>query len=220
MDLTTILNVLGTGFFAISGALAGIRNRMDLLGVVIMGFFVGLGGGTICNICLGIPPVWLKDVTYVWAVVAPSLITFAIMWHFRQHGKKHLFSKRTAIISRICFLTFDAFGLGLFAITGTQLALHMGVGTVGSMLMGMITAVGGGMIRDLCCNDIPLIFQRDIYATAALIGGGIYIAIRPDMPMHSAEIFSVVLVIVIRLVSVYRNWQVPRIGEESPAKIP
>lgn len=211
MGLTFLLNILGTGFFAITGALSGIRQRMDLLGVIIMAFFVGLGGGTIRNLCLNTLPVWMQDVKYIWAVVVPALLTFGILYFFRQKGKKYIFSGKTYHIIRQVFLVFDAFGLGLFAITGTQMALAHNIPTVGSILMGMVTAVGGGIIRDLFCNEIPLVFRKEIYATAALIGSGVYIELLSLTSINFAELVSVALVIIIRLVSVYRNWEAPRI---------
>lgn len=211
MNLFYLLNLLGTAFFALTGALSGIALRMDLLGVIIMAFFVGLGGGTIRNMCLDILPVWLQDVSYIWATVLPAMITFGVMYFFRQHGNRKIFSKKTLDMTRRFFLIFDAFGLGLFAITGTQMAYNLGISTVGSILMGMITAVGGGIVRDLFSNEIPLIFQREIYATAALIGSGVYIALIPHVAAPFNELISIAIVIAIRLISVYRNWNVPRV---------
>ncbi len=211
MDLTGTLNILGTGFFAITGALAGIRHRMDLLGVIIMAFFVGLGGGTLRNICLDTYPIWLKDNAYIWAVVLPALLTFGVMWHFRQIGKPHLFSHKTFSATQQVFLIFDAFGLGLFAITGSEMALSMNVSWAGAILLGMISAIGGGLIRDLFCNDIPLIFQKEIYATAALIGSAVYINLLHHTSANTAKLLAITLVIAIRLISVYRNWHAPRI---------
>ncbi len=211
MDLINLFNLLGTGFFAITGALAGIRQRMDVLGVIIMAFFVGLGGGTIRNLCLAVRPIWMSDVDYIWAVVVPALLTFIIMAHFKLKGKNYPFSKKTSAVAHHFLLVFDAFGLALFAISGTQMALNYHVGTVGSMLMGMITAIGGGIIRDLFCNEIPLVFRKELYATAALIGSGAYIELLQYTTAHSAELFAFGLVMLIRLTSVYFNWHAPRI---------
>lgn len=211
MELTFLLNILGTGFFAITGAIAGIRQRMDLLGIVIMAFFVGLGGGTIRNLCLNTRPVWLQDVGYIWAVVLPALITFCTMYFFSQKGKKYIFSEKVHYITRQFFLIFDAIGLGLFAITGAQMALSLNISSIGSMLMGMVTATGGGIIRDLFCNEIPLVFRKEIYATAALIGSGVYVELSHYTSTYFDELISVALVILIRLLSVYCNWEAPRI---------
>ena len=214
LTLLYILNILGTAAFSISGALSAIRKQMDLLGVVMLGFLVGLGGGTIRSLCLGMTPVfWLTDDNYLWATLLPALLTFLIVWFFRlKNFKEERLSKKMRNSLRHLFLVVDAFGLGLFSIVGTEAALALHIPAIGAIFMGMTTAIGGGIIRDILCNEVPLVLQREIYATAGMIGACAYILMLPYLGKTGLNIgISVVLIIAIRMISVYRNWNTPKI---------
>ncbi|WP_409276890.1 trimeric intracellular cation channel family protein [Pseudomonas defluvii] len=158
--LFVTLDILGVFVFAISGAAAALQNRLDLFGVVVVAFVTACGGGLIRDLCIGaIPPAGLSNWIYLAAAIAAALTTVC------AYG----------FVERLAYpvLLFDAAGLGLFAITGSHKALQYGHNTELAILLGMITAVGGGVGRDVLLNRVPVILQKEIYASAALVGSSI-----------------------------------------------
>lgn len=214
MTLMYTLNLLGTAAFAISGALSAIRKGMDLLGVLMLGVLVGLGGGTIRSLALGTTPLfWLTDTDYLWVTLLPAFLTFLTVWliRFKDFTERPLSKKIYAYMNHL-FLMVDAFGLGLFSIVGTEAALILNIPSIGAVFMGMITAIGGGIIRDILCNQIPLVLQREVYASAGIIGATFYIQMRPELGTSGLNVgMSVLLIVAIRLISVYRDWNFPKI---------
>ncbi len=158
------LDLTGTFVFALSGGLAAARARLDPFGFVVVGIVTGLGGGTLRNLLLDVHPVtWVADPTYLAVCLVAAAVTF--IWA-RQ------------LESRLLWLRIaDAFGLGLFAVAGTQLALTAGTHPGIAIAMGVTTGIVGGMIRDVLCNEVPLVLQRDVYALAALAGSTLYVAL-------------------------------------------
>jgi len=198
MTLLYLLDMIGTAAFAASGAWAGVRREMDLLGVLVLGMVTAIGGGTLRDLLLGdTPPFCLKDETYLWLSLIVSLLVF--------FGHRHL--------SRISnpLLFFDAIGLGTFVVIGTGKALQFNLGPFGAVLMGIMTATAGGVMRDVLSTRVPLILQREIYASACLIGAGLMVALQHTaLPQNLTLILAAASVIILRLLAISRNWALPK----------
>lgn len=158
------LDLAGTFVFALSGGLAAARIRLDPFGFAVVAIVTGLGGGTLRNLLLDLHPVaWIADPFYL--VVCLLAAAFTFVW-------AHLLE------SRLLWLRIaDALGLGLFAVAGTQIALAAGTHGGIAIMMGVATAIVGGMIRDILCNEVPLVLQKEIYALAALLGSALYVGL-------------------------------------------
>ena len=162
--LIYVLDLAGTFVFALSGGLAAARIRLDPFGFAVVAIVTGLGGGTLRNLLLDLHPVtWMADPSYLLGCLAAAGITFA--W-------------ARLLESRLLWLRIaDALGLGLFAVAGTQVALAAGTHGGIAIMMGVTTAIVGGMIRDILCNEVPLVLQKEIYALAALLGAALYVGL-------------------------------------------
>lgn len=214
MDILYLAELIGTAVFAVSGALAGIRYRMDVGGVLILGFLVGNGGGTLRDVILGRGPVfWMIDKAFiVWAVL-PAAIAFATAKYCLRNELKQAVGERNVKLLTDIFVIADALGLGLFAAVACQVALDKGFDVVVSIIMAMVTCTGGGIMRDLLCNEIPLVFCREIYLTAALCGAIVYVVLLSLGLQGFAAIFPcLVVTTTIRLVSYFRNLHFPVVG--------
>ena len=177
MNLELLLLVAdraGTFVFALSGGVAAVRLRMDLFGVIMLAFLPAVGGGTLRDLLLDQPVFWLEDTVVLAFAAAGGLVAF-----FAANAVDAWKPLRWA----------DAAGLALFAVTGAAKALELGYGTVVVLLMGMITASFGGLLRDVVANREPLIFRDDLYATAALFGAGVY-AVLAASPATEAVAFA------------------------------
>lgn len=198
MNLLYLLDLLGTAAFAASGAWAGIRRRMDLFGVLVLGLVTATGGGTLRDILLGdFPPFCLKDETYFYVSIAVALTVFCLHRHlaFLQHP----------------LLYFDAVGLGTFAVIGTGKAMSFHLGFLGAVLMGVMTATAGGVVRDVLSNQVPLILRREIYASACLAGGALlFLLHRTPLPSSLAALTAAAAVICLRLLAIHHRWALPR----------
>ena len=194
--LLLVLDLVGIAVFAIAGALSGISKRLDLFGVVVIAGVTSLGGGFVRDVLLGdTPPVALRDWRYLVAPIPAALVVF-----FRASGVRRL---------RRLLLALDALGLGLFAVAGTEKALRSGLGVLASMGIGVIAGVGGGVIRDVLLREIPIILRKEIYATAAILGG-VVVAVgdRLDFRRTPVAIAGVVVVALVRVLSLRRGWNV------------
>lgn len=192
------LDLLGTVAFAISGALSAANKKFDWFGATFAAFVTAVGGGSVRDLFIGNLPVsWLNDINYLLAIIVGVLITY-------------LFKSTVMKWKKTLFL-FDTIGLGVFTIIGTEKALMMGIHPAMAGIMGMFSAVLGGVIRDTLCNDIPLIFKQEIYATACLVGALIYLGLNQLDVVESITIpVSVMVIIAIRLISVRLNLSLPR----------
>lgn len=206
-EIFYFLGIFGTISFAISGALTAIKNKMDPIGVAFIAFIVGNGGGTLRSILLGeLPVFWIREQEYVWlsAGVGVGVYLFILLGKMLKIERavspnlKNLLDKYS--------LLADAVGLGVFCVSGTGKALASGAGFAIAAILGMLTAVGGGIIRDVICNEIPYIFRKEIYATAALLGAAGYLGLAPMLGMDMAAAISVVCVVAIRLAAV--RWKI------------
>ena len=197
MDLLYALDLLGTAAFAASGAWAGVRRDMDLFGVVLLGLVTANGGGTVRDLLLGAPPFILKNETYLYLSLIVSLLVFAFhrKMDFLQHPLQY----------------FDAVGLGTFVVIGTGKAFEYHIGFFGSVMMGVVTATAGGMIRDILSNQVPLVLQREVYASACIAGGTLlYLLHLTTFSESWALVIAALAVIVVRLLAIQKGWALPR----------
>lgn len=199
MTLLEGIDLFGTLVFAISGALAAAERKFDLMGIAIIAFVTALGGGTVRDLLIGVNPVgWMQNYWYLIIITSGVILTFVL-------HKQLLYLRRTLFL-------FDALGLGVFAIGGLRTALDHGIEPVYAIICGMMTATMGGMIRDVLCNEIPLIFRKEIYASAGLIGAGLYLLIsKTALPMEWNFCITVAVVTAIRLVAVKYHVGLPRV---------
>ena len=184
------LDILGTIAFAISGVLVAMNKRMDPFGVLIIAFVTAVGGGTLRDILVGITPVsWMQNMTYVYVIMASTV--FAIVF---RNQLKHL--------RRSLFL-FDTIGIGLYTVVGIETGLVAGLHPIICIALGTMTACFGGVIRDILSNDIPVIFRKEIYATACIVGGLTYFFLREFLKdQNYLFVIAGLVVIIIRLLAV------------------
>lgn len=194
MNWIYFVDLFGTAVFAISGVLTSMHKKFDLVGTLIIGFVTAIGVGTLRNILIGRFPVsWLEDRNYFFAILTGYLIAY-------------FFEQQIIKLRRSMFL-FDTIGIGLFIILGIQIALEQGLSTESCLLMGVISACFGGVIRDVLTNEIPLIFRREIYATACLLGGIVYLLLVEFSTNENLNILvAIATVIIIRYLSIRYKW--------------
>ena len=159
--LILALNLAGTFVFGLSGGLAAVRARLDLFGVAVLAAVVGLAGGITRDLLIGTPPATFRDWRYLAATAAAALVCF--------FGRPALERFQRSV------LVFDAIGLGLFCVTGATKALDFGLGPAQAILLGAITGIGGGMLRDVLLREIPVVLRHDLYAIPALLGAGVLV---------------------------------------------
>ncbi len=196
----TILDTLGLIAFAISGALAGMTKKLDFFGVFIIAMVTSIGGGTLRDLLIGNTPVfWLLNLQTFYIVTASTLIAI-------------IFRTRLNTFRKSLFL-FDTIGIGIFTITGIEKGLLVDLSPIVCILLGTITACFGGVTRDILCNEIPVIFRKEIYATACLLGGIIFFILKF---LHINDDFIYIAtagtIILIRLLAVKFHWTLPQIG--------
>ena len=190
-------DIFGVIVFALSGALMAGRYRLDPFGVMVLAAVTAVGGGTIRDIILGVPVFWTVQMEYVVIIFFTSILTILLI---RQ---PKLVPKRFMHIA-------DAFGLALFAVLGTQKALSYDQTILTSIIMGTITGVAGGMIRDIICNQIPLILRKEIYATAALLGGALFVGLTYlGLSEQIAGSIAMLGALILRLAGIYWNVSLP-----------
>ncbi len=197
MDETLILNLVGTFAFGLSGGIIGVRKKMDLFGVLVLAVATGLGGGIMRDLILGhTPPTTLVDWRYLAAAGVAGLLVFV---DYRR------------IIRWNRFVTaFDAAGLAIFTVTGTTIALAAGLGPVPAALLGMLTGIGGGALRDILAAEVPLVLRSEIYAVASLLGAIIItLANQAQVLGPAVEIIAALATFAVRMVSVWRGWKIP-----------
>jgi len=195
--LLLALDLIGTFVFALSGAASGVKSRLDAFGVGVLAFVAGNAGGVTRDLLIGaVPPAAIDD----WRYVAVSLVAGAVTFIWYPNVKR---------LQRIVLL-FDAAGLGLFAVAGTQKALSVGINPFVSALLGMLTGIGGGVVRDLLVNEIPVVLRTDLYALAALAGAAVVVAGHlAHLPPTGTTIAGAILCFGLRLVAIRRGWNLP-----------
>lgn len=195
--LLLVLDIVGIAVFASSGALVGVEKKLDLFGVVFLAVGTGLGGGFMRDALLGATPAAaLTDWRYITTPLLVGLIVFFV------HPAVTKFSR--------VLLLVDAAGLGLFAVAGARKAIDFGVGPVGACGVGMLTAIGGGIIRDVLVREIPTVLHREIYATAAL-AASVLVVIGDRLKIDDVvvSVIAIAAAFAIRVVSRWRKWSAP-----------
>jgi len=195
--LLLVLDLTGTFVFALSGAGAGVKHRLDLFGVLVLSFVAGNFGGITRDLMIGaVPPAAISDWRYLGVSLLAGLITF------------YWFSILDRLHSPV--LLFDAAGLALFAVSGTQKALSFGLTPAMAALLGMLTGIGGGMVRDILLAEIPTVLRADLYAVAALAGAAIVvIGNLLDVPSIAATLVGAALCFGLRVMAIQYRWHLP-----------
>jgi uncharacterized membrane protein YeiH len=206
--LVLALDLVGTFVFALSGAAAGAKRRLDLFGVLVLSFAAGNSGGIFRDLVIGaVPPAAISDWRYLGASLLAGLVTF--FWYPAIHRL------------RSPVLVFDGAGLALFCVAGAQKTLAFGINPLIAALLGMLTGIGGGMVRDVLLSDVPVVLRSDIYAVAALAGAAIVvIGDVLGLPSAGAAVAGAAICFGLRLAAIRRGWHLPtaRTPEDPTAK--
>jgi uncharacterized membrane protein YeiH len=191
------LDLVGIFVFAISGGLVAVRKQLDIFGVLVLAGTTGLGGGFLRDVLIGAtPPAALADWRYLLVPVGAGLLTFA--YHPALGRMERMVN------------VFDAFGLSLFCVAGALKALDYGLGPVPAALMGMVTGIGGGIVRDVLAGRVPVIFRGELYATPALAGATVVVLLdRADLPEVVMAVAGAGVCLSWRLLAMWRNWRAP-----------
>lgn len=202
---TTILalDLFGTMAFAVTGAFKAIERKSDIVGIIILATITGVAGGTIRDIMMGhFPPHSISDPYYVIITVTTGFTMFFLYPKMQKHWN--------------LFLKFDAIGLGVFTAIGATFAYETyGMNFLAMSMAGMVTAVGGGILRDMFVNEIPMVFVKELYASASFLGVLVfYIALSIDSNLEIATVASIVVTTVLRLVAMKYNWNLPKAREK------
>lgn len=202
--LTLVLDLAGTFVFALSGAIAGVRKRLDIFGVLVLSFAAANSGGIARDLAIGAtPPAAISDWRYIAITVPAGLMTF--------------YSYRIIDRWKNSVLIFDAAGLALFAVSGATKALAFGLNPLAAALLGMLTGVGGGVARDILLAEVPIVLRADVYAVAALAGSATIVIGRfLQFPSRAVVAIGAMLCFGLRLLAIYRGWHLPRSGEPLP----
>ena len=197
------ISVLGSFALAISGALTAMHKRLDPFGVLIIAFATAVGGGTIRDVLLPEKSVfWLNQTSYIYFILAGTI--FAIVF------KSRLFHINRPL------LFFDAIGLGLYTITGVQIGLEYNLASVNCIILGTITGVFGGILRDILVNEVPVIFKKEVYATVCILGSILYLVLhRLNVENPLLQIIPVLFIIASRLVVIHFNISLPSLYSEN-----
>lgn len=195
LDWFYIADLLGVAVFAISGTVLAFRKHMDGFGVVVLASLTAIGGGTTRDLILDVPVFWLHDPTYFIVILGAALIT--IMW---------LRLKAYIPLNRLLFA--DALGIAFFTVLGAEKALSVGVGSFTAVIMGTMTAVFGGMLRDVVAREIPLVLKSELYATTCLTGAIFFVLIHPYSPTLAMGI-ALVTTFSLRIIALRYSWSLP-----------
>jgi uncharacterized membrane protein YeiH len=193
-----IIEILGTISFAMSGSFAAMQKRLDPFGVLIIAFVTSVGGGTVRDLLLDVPVFWMHDMIMCSLIFVTCLISMI----FKSVEKKF----------RVTLFLFDRFGLGLFTIVGIQKGLSAELHPIICLTLGTITGCFGGIIRDILLNRIPLIFRKEIYATACILGGSVFLLFvkYSSFSYTFVQISTILLIVMIRTLAIKFHWQIPK----------
>lgn len=197
VNISAIIEISGTVAFAISGAFSAMQKRLDVFGVLIMGFVTAIGGGTIRDVLIGDTPVsWMRDYKLPLIILVTVIATIA----FKKYIKPF----------KVTLFLFDALGLGLFTIIGIQKGISVGLNPGICIALGTITGCFGGVVRDILLNHIPLVFHKEIYATACIVGGVLYFLLLDQLDVNIVKIIAVTVICGIRIIAVKFNLSLPK----------
>ena len=192
------MDLFGTMAFAVTGAFKAIENRSDIVGILLLATITGVAGGTIRDIILRQFPNSISDPAYVTVAVGSGITVFFLYSHLKQHWN--------------LFLKFDAVGLGVFAIIGSTFAYDLvGLNFLAIVFAGMLTAIGGGILRDVFVNHVPMVFVKEFYASASFVGIVIfYVILYFGGELYVATIAGIISTTALRLIAIKYNWNLPR----------
>jgi uncharacterized membrane protein YeiH len=192
-----VLDLLGVAVFAASGALAAGRKGLDLLGVVVVAAVTAIGGGTLRDLLMDRPVFWIADTSYLWVILGAALATVAWSYRFRP--------------PRDSLAVADALGLGLFAVGGAQVAEAAGLAGIVVVLLGTMTGVAGGVIRDVLTNEVPMILRRgELYASAAIAGTALYLLLQDaGMARPAAALLGMGTTVALRTAAIVWGLRLP-----------
>ena len=192
-----LLDIIGTMAFAMSGALTAMNKKMDPFGVFIIAFVTAVGGGTLRDVLIGRTPVgWMLDLKYAYVIIAAVILSI-------------IFRKKFDRLRTSLFL-FDTIGLGVFTLIGLEKGINIGLHPVICIALGTMTACFGGVIRDILCTEIPVIFRREIYATICILGGTVFFLLRKlNLDTDILYLATSLVIIVVRLMAVKYKWYLP-----------
>jgi uncharacterized membrane protein YeiH len=193
--LIYLLQMIGTAVFAASGVLAFRRERLDAIGALMLGLVTALGGGTARDTILGAPIFWIADLNYVWAAVAAALAAF--------------FFRRMLRSTHELLLYLDAAGVALFAVAALEKTLALQFSAPVAVIMGVLTSIGGGLMRDVLAGRPTLLMSREIYATPVLLGCMLYVLVRGVIP-DFAELAALVAIFGVRALAIHRHLEMPQ----------
>jgi uncharacterized membrane protein YeiH len=204
MEFFRAIDIAGTAAFSIAGAFAAMEKKLDVFGIFIIAFVTALGGGTLRDVLVGAAPVaWMND-------LIPGLTVMI------STAAAVLFTNSIKNLHRILLL-FDSIGLGFFTVLGIQTGVSLELHPIICIVLGTITACFGGVIRDILLNNIPLVFQKEIYATTCIVGGSMYFLLQQvEVTGVTLESICIATVVVLRLLAVKFNWQLPVAGKSIP----
>ncbi|HZW78710.1 MAG TPA: trimeric intracellular cation channel family protein [Flavobacteriaceae bacterium] len=198
MNLILFLDIIGTAAFAVSGVLTALNKRLDPFGILIIAFVAAVGGGTLRDILIKAPVAWMYNLTYVYVIFLSVVLTV-------------IFRKRIRYIRRSLLLS-DTLGIALYTIVGVEKGIAAGFSPLICISLGTMTACFGGVIRDILSNQIPIIFRKEIYATACIIGGSVYfILLQFAVSEEFVVLISGTVVMVVRLLAIYFDFSLPSV---------
>lgn len=196
-EIFTIIDIVGTAAFSISGVFAGMKKKLDLFGIFIVAFITAIGGGTIRDILIGDFPVsWMRTGNYSIVILVSAAVALLFYKVINNYEKT--------------LMLFDSIGLGFFTVLGIKKAMAFGFSPGLCIALGTITACFGGLIRDIILNEIPHILHKEIYATACIIGGAVFLLLnRTSLSPEITDVIVILLIVLIRLVAIRKNWSLP-----------
>lgn len=199
-NVVLILDLFGTMAFAVTGAFKAIEHKADIVGIIILATITGVAGGTIRDIVLGhFPPHSISDPNYVVITTVTGIVIFFLYPKIQKHWN--------------LFLKFDALGLGVFTAIGATLAYQLfGMNFLAMTLAGMVTAVGGGILRDMFVNEIPMVIVKELYASASFLGVVLfYVILMSGLQIEIATIGAILVTTILRLIAMKYNWNLPKV---------
>lgn len=194
-----LLDIIGTMAFAMSGALTAMNKKMDPFGVFIVAFVTAVGGGTLRDVLIGRTPVgWMLDLKYAYVIIAAVILSI-------------IFRKKFNRLRTSLFL-FDTIGLGVFTLIGLEKGINIGLHPMICIALGTMTACFGGVIRDILCTEIPVIFRKEIYATICILGGTVFFLLRKlNLDNDVLYLTTSLVIIIVRLMAVKYKWSLPTV---------
>ncbi|WP_372368634.1 trimeric intracellular cation channel family protein [Candidatus Uabimicrobium sp. HlEnr_7] len=191
-----IFDLFGIFVFAVSGALSAGKKSLDFFGVAVISVATALGGGTLRDLILGNTPVaWVQDHNYILVAVSGACLT--------------IFLRKRCTINNIVLVYADAFGLALFTVIGTQVAIAASVSPVIAIIMGVMTGTFGGLLRDVMTNEIPFVLRKEIYATASFVGSISYLIVENFASTNISIIIAMTVTLILRIIAIRRNLSLP-----------